>query len=630
MAALVMVRVYGARNLPVMDSTRNTTDAYVLIRLGDGSNQNLKRETRICYNSLDPVWNQSFRFKLMDESLIYENPLRLTVFDKDTFTANDPIGTVVIALESMISSDDKAAQRLQGWFPVYDTLKGIVGHLYVQVRVQRVAGLCPQFYSASLIEGYNITRYCGFVDELIVSADPEHRWQGLISGARKTNESRQLLFYQMAGQVKQNISRKASALGANSVIGYRFDIDFEGSHGVIARGYGTAVLLSPYPNSKVEAMDEHKVKKSKKIGGGRSTDYKQRTRGGERKQHREDSGLFPLLPRSSPLVSRRQEKQKFAVEFLTVDQLPPDNGKYLLGGAVNARVVRLITGKRAKQDLRDEWWSEVRDEIRSHAQSLQCSHVLGYCERATIYDDVCILSASGTAIRRVALMIKAGPTTLNNNFLHVLTSIARFQDVLAYPRGYCVPETVLSTVVPPPDPYYAAAAQQKGKMTRSSSLNFNANTTPSSPTTATARTSGGNGADSVGGAHRGDAPSSPHLASSSSSSSSPLLPLILRDSRQLVEARVCRHLSKLQGEPMAMQVSENILFIQYDLYRQLIYKLRVLGLNAAFGLTVKLSLGENLITAVATATGCYVTALPPPAVLRISRNIEVKDEEDEE
>ncbi|RHY19779.1 hypothetical protein DYB25_008426, partial [Aphanomyces astaci] len=35
--------------------------------------------------------------------------------------------------------------------------------------------------------------------------------------------------------------------------------------------------------------------------------------------------------------------------------------------------------------------------VRAHAQSLQCSFVIGYNESCTIHDDVCVMSACGTA-----------------------------------------------------------------------------------------------------------------------------------------------------------------------------------------------------------------------------------------
>ena len=48
-------------------------------------------------------------------------------------------------------------------------------------------------------------------------------------------------------------------------------------------------------------------------------------------------------------------------------------------------------------DARDKWWLEIRNEIRSHMKALSCRVILGYTETKSIYEDVCVLSASGTA-----------------------------------------------------------------------------------------------------------------------------------------------------------------------------------------------------------------------------------------
>ncbi|KAI8851468.1 hypothetical protein BC829DRAFT_415211 [Chytridium lagenaria] len=56
------------------------------------------------------------------------------------------------------------------------------------------------------------------------------------------------------------------------------------------------------------------------------------------------------------------------------------------------------------------------------------------------------------------------------------------------------------------------------------------------------------------------------------------------------------------GESQASIASETMPFIQYDIHRQLMYKLRIYGLNAVFGLKIQFSVGESLIVAVATGT----------------------------
>ena len=52
----------------------------------------------------------------------------------------------------------------------------------------------------------------------------------------------------------------------------------------------------------------------------------------------------------------------------------------------------------------------------------------------------------------------------------------------------------------------------------------------------------------------------------------------------LVDAHLCRPKKRSEGESNAATVSDALPFIEYDIYKQLLYKLRVLGLNAIFGL----------------------------------------------
>lgn len=56
-----------------------------------------------------------------------------------------------------------------------------------------------------------------------------------------------------------------------------------------------------------------------------------------------------------------------------------------------------LASKLSDQEQRDSWWTELRDEIRSHAKILCCTHVIGYLEASTIHEDVAILSITGTA-----------------------------------------------------------------------------------------------------------------------------------------------------------------------------------------------------------------------------------------
>lgn len=62
----------------------------------------------------------------------------------------------------------------------------------------------------------------GFVEELVVSDDPEYKWIDKIRTPRASNEARQTLFFKLSGEVQRKIGLKALDLGGNAVIGYVF------------------------------------------------------------------------------------------------------------------------------------------------------------------------------------------------------------------------------------------------------------------------------------------------------------------------------------------------------------------------------------------------------------------------
>ncbi|KNE63843.1 hypothetical protein AMAG_19075 [Allomyces macrogynus ATCC 38327] len=80
----------------------------------------------------------------------------------------------------------------------------------------------------------------------------------------------------------------------------------------------------------------------------------------------------------------------------------------------------------------------------------------------------------------------------------------------------------------------------------------------------------------------------------------------------LVEAYVCRPKKRKDGETNAATVSDAIPFTEYDLHRQLLVRLKQLGMNAIFGLKMQLSIGDEFLVAVATGTAFLVPYLPAP------------------
>ena len=57
--------------------------------------------------------------------------------------------------------------------------------------------------------------------------------------------------------------------------------------------------------------------------------------------------------------------------------------------------------------------------------------------------------------------------------------------------------------------------------------------------------------------------------------------------------------------------------MEFELHSQISTKLRLLGLNVVFGLKVDINCGSEVIVALATGTGLYITALPKPARLTV-------------
>ncbi|KAH8360097.1 hypothetical protein KR093_010669 [Drosophila rubida] len=270
MPGKVGVKIKAARNLPVMDKSSETTDAFVEIKLA-----NKEHKTEVFRKSLNPTWNTDwFRFEV-DDAELQDEPLQIRLMDYDTYSANDAIGKVNISLNPLcLESSSQAAHGkgtvLSGWIPVFDTMHGIRGEINVIVKVdlfsdvnkfrQSSCGI-PFFHSQCVPFGYRAQVIHGFVEELVVNDDPEYQWIDKIRTPRASNEARQVVFLKLSGQVQRKMGLKAINMGANAVIGYTQCFDLEGDVGVVARGVGTAVTLikdttSSQPNSADVALIE--------------------------------------------------------------------------------------------------------------------------------------------------------------------------------------------------------------------------------------------------------------------------------------------------------------------------------------------------------------------------------------
>ncbi|KAH8341150.1 hypothetical protein KR074_003961 [Drosophila pseudoananassae] len=275
MPGKVGVKIKAARNLPVMDKSAETTDAFVEIKLAS-----VTHKTDVFRKSLNPTWNTDwFRFEV-DDAELQDEPLQIRLMDYDTYSANDAIGKVNISLNPLcLESSSQAVHGkgtvLSGWIPVFDTMHGIRGEINVIVKVdlfsdvnkfrQSSCGI-PFFHSQCVPFGYRAQVIHGFVEELVVNDDPEYQWIDKIRTPRASNEARQVVFLKLSGQVQRRMGLKAINMGANAVIGYTQCFDLEGDVGVVARGVGTAVTLikdtsSSQPNSADVALIEELAQK---------------------------------------------------------------------------------------------------------------------------------------------------------------------------------------------------------------------------------------------------------------------------------------------------------------------------------------------------------------------------------
>lgn len=84
-----------------------------------------------------------------------------------------------------------------------------------------------------------------------------------------------------------------------------------------------------------------------------------------------------------------------------------------------------------------------------------------------------------------------------------------------------------------------------------------------------------------------------------------------------IQASVCRQLKDLRSESNAKDISDGLPFLEYELHRILVNKIRIKGMNAVFGLKVKISIGAKMLVGIATGTGVFLLSLPPPPLPKL-------------
>ena len=322
---------------------------------------------------------------------------------------------------------------IDGWFPLYDTLGGVRGELGLSIKLTFIGDENPfrdssagvQLFPFSELDpasGYTVSHVFGFVEELVVADDPEFEW---IAGqqSRTSHETRQTLLYLLDASVRRRMCKKVLEMGGNAVLGYYQAFDIEGDSGIVARTFGTCVLLTrrgqiESQEKQIEMAAHHRrgpsgddgmangtsmrSKLLRSYSSGRSLRSDEMTDG--QRPSPKDQIVSPMVTRgvlseAAAAAARHMEGSQDEVQLLTLREFGP-RVRVRIGGLVTARSVKFLgnlASKLSDQDTRDSWWSELRDEIRSHARTLCCWTVIGYSEASTIHDDVCVLSITGTA-----------------------------------------------------------------------------------------------------------------------------------------------------------------------------------------------------------------------------------------
>ncbi|XP_022610134.1 C2 domain-containing protein 5 isoform X7 [Seriola dumerili] len=617
MPGKLKAKIVAGRHLPVMDRASDLTDAFVEVKFG-----NTTFKTDVCPKSLNPQWNSEwFKFEVDDEDL-QDEPLQITVLDHDTYSANDAIGKVYIDIDPLLCSE--AASVISGWFPIYDTIHGIRGEINVLVKVElfndlnrfRQSSCGVKFFcTTSIPRCYRAAMVHGFVEELVVNEDPEYQWIDRIRTPRASNEARQRLISLMSGELQRKIGLKVLEMGGNAVVGYLQCFDLEGESGLVVRAIGTACTLDKLSSGSAPNTNTHvhpNTAPASNACNSPSKDGKEPVFGEDLPSFSGPPTPFRALPSSSsspppfspskpcsrqssssdtdlsltpktgmgsggsagkeagPLKTLLRQQTQTALEqrefpFFTLTSFPPGFLVHV-GGVVSARSVKLLDRihNPDEPETRDAWWEEIRQEIKSHAKALGCHAVVGYSESTSICEEVCILSASGTAAILNPRYMREGCLDIGS------TDHSRFEEPSPPSCGFChIPYDELNMPFPAQLTYCYHCRRQKVPDVLFTTIDM--------PQEAAVTGKG-----------------------------------------CLIQARLCRLKKKAQGEVNATAISNLLPFMEYELHTQLMNKLKLRSMNALFGLHIQISVGENMLLGLASATGVYLTALPGPGGIQIA------------
>ncbi|XP_073785066.1 C2 domain-containing protein 5 isoform X29 [Danio rerio] len=646
MPGKLKAKIVAGRHLPVMDRASDLTDAFVEVKFGNTTYKTdvYPKSLNPQWNS---EW---FKFEVDDEDLQDEplqiTVLDHDTYSANdaigkVYIDIDPL--LCSEAATVISGWLPIYDTIHGIRGEINVLVKV--DLFNDLNRFRQSSCGVKFFcTTSIPRCYRAIMVHGFVEELVVNEDPEYQWIDRIRTPRASNEARQRLIFLMSGELQRKIGLKVLEMGGNAVVGYLQCFDLEGESGLVVRAIGTACTLEKISTLPSTATHQSNSSPSKDMKdspqaapstlGCRSTHSSPVHSASSRLSQGFSVSVPTLLfagmgsggsagKEAGPLKALLRQQTQSALEqrgvsssseaFVRTGEYPfftltsfPSGFLLHVGGVVSARSVKLLdrihnpalgntrsyklldwnSFTADEPETRDAWWEEIRQEIKSHAKALGCHAVVGYSESTSICEEVCILSASGTAAILSSRFMQDGPLDtehrLSRQPLVFSTGSERvegdmgssaslgFEEVVPPGCGFChIPYDELNIPFPAQLTYCYSCRRSKVPDVLFTTI---------------------------------DLPADANITGKGC----------------LIQARLCRTKKKAQGEGNATAISNLLPFLEYELHTQLMNKLKLRGMNALFGLRIQISVGETMLLGLASATGVYLTALPGPGGIQIA------------
>ncbi|CRG95400.1 conserved Plasmodium protein, unknown function [Plasmodium gallinaceum] len=341
MPCIVKVRISGIRDFNAFEKSEIDSFKYIEVTLGE-----TKQRTKFNINRNTNDLNLSFRLEIADDSELQICPLKIIIDDVENINS----GYIQIDFSFFYFHDNL---KLEGWFPLYDSLAGLKGELYCIIKWEFFEEKNPYNDNSADILLLGTTSF--------QNNSPYH--------------------------IEQIIDFAAKLLGGNAILGYQEHLNLEGSttNKICIRIIGTVVKLRKKSVNDLNYYNFIENNNIKNILRNNELFF-------ENNFDKNKDVKFNKRENIHPYSSYNYVD----VILLTLDSLP-NNIKYTYGGLVASKAVKVLH-QRLTEEHRDEWLLEIRDELKSNAKFLSCNAILGYKEDIYIFNDVIVLFCYGTAI----------------------------------------------------------------------------------------------------------------------------------------------------------------------------------------------------------------------------------------